>query len=1021
MKAVCIMTLVFSLSGGAFAFVRSRPLPVAQMARAMRMQASPIAEEDRKWAAPHVRQTFIDYFSSKQGHTYFPSSPVVPVNDPTLLFANAGMNQFKPIFLGQVDPKSPLAALSRAVNSQKCIRAGGKHNDLEDVGKDTYHHTFFEMMGTWSFNDYFKQEAIAWSWELLTEVYGLQTDRLYATYFQGDESLGLGADTEARDFWLQVLPPERVLPGSRADNFWEMGDTGPCGPCSELHYDRVGGRDAAALVNADSPDVVEIWNLVFMQFNKQAGLGELQRLPAQHVDTGLGLERLVSILQGKPSNYDTDLFTPLFAAIHSLLPEGSLPYSGKVGADDIDLHDTAYRVLADHARTLTFAIADGAVPSNEGRGYVLRRILRRAVRYGQQILGASDGFFQKLIPVVVAELGDAFPELRSKESVVLELVAEEEQAFCRLLERGVKYFKEVEEELMRKGSKTVSGQSAFFMYDTLGFPIDLTQLMAAEVGLEVDMKGFETEMETQKSRSKDAEILRKAQGLGGEVLSLGAAETAWLADNEVPSTDDSAKYSTDVIEATVLAVYQGGSSVTLDAPESFSEASSDGSVVGVVLDSTSFYAEAGGQVGDVGLLSLPCGGELEVLDVQNYAGYVLHTGRVVGGGGKVGDRVTCKVDAPSRTLVAPNHTMTHVLNHALREVLKVDVDQKGSLVNGEKLRFDFSFNKALSAKQLEQVEGIVQQVIEQDKEVFNQVVPLDQAKAINGLRAVFGEVYPDPVRVVSVGSPISEMVKDPENNAWQASSVEFCGGTHLKRTGAAKAFAIVEETAVAKGIRRVTAITGDAAMDAIDAGQRLQAAFDSTDGMPDAALEGEVTRLRKELNTATMSAALKGKLRASAEQLQKKLVANAKSAAAARATEGVNEAQQAAKDAAARGDSALVMEVRIGADSKAVKRVLDAVAKAAPGLSFMGFSAEYEDAVEEGQPRKVLCFNQVSAADLESGVDAKQWLTAALEPLGGRGGGRPYSAQGQAPSSEKLPAALAASEAYVKEQLSVAP
>ncbi len=406
------------------------------------------------WPADRVRQTFIDYFKDKQEHNFIKSSPVVPLDDPTLLFTNAGMNQFKPVFLGQVDPSSPLAGLKRAVNSQKCIRAGGKHNDLEDVGKDTYHHTFFEMLGTWSFGNYFKKEAIAWAWEILTGVYKIAPERLYATYCEGDTHKGgvTEPDIETRDLWLQYLPADHVLPGTMKDNFWEMGDTGPCGPCTELHFDRLGGRNAAHLVNQDDPNVLEVWNLVFIQFNREPSR-ELRKLPNAHVDTGMGFERLVSVLQNKASNYDTDVFAPIFTAIQSTL--NIAPYGGKLGADDTDLKDTAYRVIADHARTLTFAITDGAVPSNEGRGYVLRRILRRAVRYAQQMLGAPPGFFTSLVPVVVNSFKGSFPELAAREKYVMEIVAEEEESFQKMLAGGIKYFNEMADELKVKKSKQV--------------------------------------------------------------------------------------------------------------------------------------------------------------------------------------------------------------------------------------------------------------------------------------------------------------------------------------------------------------------------------------------------------------------------------------------------------------------------------------------------------------------------------------------------------------------------------------
>jgi len=436
-----------------------------------------------RWSAAKVRQTFLEFFEDR-GHTLVPSAPVVPHDDPTLLFTNAGMNQFKPIFLGQVDPSSPLAGLTRACDTQKCIRAGGKHNDLEDVGKDTYHHTFFEMLGNWSFGDYFKAEAIEWAWELLTKVYGLPEENLYATYFGGDESQGLEPDHEARELWLRHLPEKRVLPGNMKDNFWEMGETGPSGPCSEIHFDRVGGRDARAFVNQDDPNVIEVWNLVFIQYDRQADRS-LRPLPARHVDTGMGLERLVSILQGKPSNYDTDLFVPLFAAIERQTGD-AIGYHGKLGKADPDGHDMAYRVIADHLRTLTFAITDGAIPSNEGRGYVLRRILRRAVRYGRQKLGAQNGFLSRLVPTLVEHMGEAFPELHKDPKRVAAIIREEEESFGKTLDRGIGLF----EDIASQSSKVISGADAFKLYDTFGFPLDLTQLMAQERGLSVDVEGF---------------------------------------------------------------------------------------------------------------------------------------------------------------------------------------------------------------------------------------------------------------------------------------------------------------------------------------------------------------------------------------------------------------------------------------------------------------------------------------------------------------------------------------------------
>ncbi|CAE8591212.1 unnamed protein product, partial [Polarella glacialis] len=465
--------------------------------------ATATAQEEITWPADRVREAFIDFFEKKKAHTRVPSSPVVPLNDPTLLFCNAGMNQFKAIFQGQLEPNSPLQGVTRAANSQKCIRAGGKHNDLDDVGRDVYHHTFFEMLGNWSFGDYFKVEAIDWSWELLTEVYGLDPERIYASYFGGDEELGLPVDTEAKELWERHLPPSRVIPYGRKENFWEMGAVGPCGPCSELHYDRIGGRDASALVNADDPDVIEIWNLVFMQFYRNDD-GKLTKLPNQHIDTGMGLERITSILQDRRSNYDTDAFAALLAAVHDKV--GGEPYRGRVGAADAaDLRDTAFRVIVDHARTLTLAVADGAMPSNEGRGYVLRRILRRAVRYGRQKLDAPPGFFHKLVPTVVESLGSAYPELRAATERVQAVLSEEEVAFDRTVERGMQHFEGLKTELAASGKSVVTGEQAFMLFDTLGFPYDITEQMAQEAGLSVDLAGFEAAMEQQKERSRQAQ------------------------------------------------------------------------------------------------------------------------------------------------------------------------------------------------------------------------------------------------------------------------------------------------------------------------------------------------------------------------------------------------------------------------------------------------------------------------------------------------------------------------------------
>mgnify|MGYP004707593831 FL=1 len=462
---------------------------------------------DMKWNAKVVRQTFLDFFVKNKGHNFVSSSSVIPYEDPTLLFANAGMNQYKPIFLGTVAPNSPFAGLNRAANSQKCIRAGGKHNDLEDVGKDSYHHTFFEMLGNWSFGDYFKTEACALAWELLTEVYGLQKDRLYVTYFGGEPSANLEPDLEAKQIWLDLgIAEDHILAGSYADNFWEMGDQGPCGPCSEIHYDRIGGRNAASLVNMDDPNVLEIWNLVFIQYNRESS-SKLVPLPAKHIDTGMGFERLVSVLQDKMSNYDTDVFTPLFVKIQELA--NVRPYEGKFGAEDVDGIDTAYRVLADHVRTLVIALADGGVPNNDGRGYVLRRILRRGARFARKKLGFTDpNFFSSLAPTLIEQISDIFPEVLNNRDQIFEILDEEELSFAQTLDRGEKLFEKMVAKAKASNSNKLGGKDVWRLYDTYGFPVDLTRLMAEEQGMEID----EVEFEKARIESREAS---KGLGKGG--------------------------------------------------------------------------------------------------------------------------------------------------------------------------------------------------------------------------------------------------------------------------------------------------------------------------------------------------------------------------------------------------------------------------------------------------------------------------------------------------------------------------
>jgi len=935
-----------------------------------------------QWTTDRVRSTFVDYFHQTHQHTIQPSSPCAPLNDPTLLFTNAGMNQFKPIFLGQVDPQSPLAPLRRACNSQKCIRAGGKHNDLEDVGRDTYHHTFFEMLGSWSFGDYFKKEAIDYAWELLTKVYQLDPKQLYATYFEGSDTVPM--DTEARDLWLQYLPPHRVIACNARDNFWEMGDVGPCGPCTEIHYDRLGGgetggRDASALVNADDPNVIEIWNIVFIQYNRDA-TGALQLLPAKHVDTGMGLERLVSILQDKTSNYDIDVFQPIFAQIETLTNKG--PYTGIVGPDDVDFKDTAYRAIADHARTLCFAMADGAVPNNEGRGYVLRRILRRAARYGQQMLSCPPGFLASLVPTVVQTFGHVYPELIPAQSKITEIIQEEEESFHSMLERGIQYFEDLQQELQAQGQAEIPGERAFYLYDTLGFPLDLTQLMALEAGLTVDATGFQQAMQEQKERSRQAQKASRSSAYGAVPdLELIAEQTAWLAKQRIAPTDDSYKYQWDInLPATVMAIYCEDGFFNNNKEN---EEAQVGNFVGLVLDRSAFYAEAGGQVADTGTIDLLDSngskrGSFTVTDVQVYAGFVLHKGVVVEGSITVGKAVQCKVDYDRRRLIAPNHSMTHVLNAALRKIAGADVDQRGSFCNEEKLRFDFSYKKAMSSEQLKSVEEFCQATVRASQAVTSQVMPLKEATAINGVRAVFGEVYPDPVRVIRIG---------------EDTSIEFCGGTHLENTAQAEAFVLVEESAVAKGVRRITAVTKDAAKQALIEGEKFTSLVAEVEKINAETedLDKQTGALRKDLDAAFVSAALKADLRARIEAVQKKASDAKKKALAQRVDHCLNKIRENVAMALTSNKQILVLKVDIGADSKASQRVMNAVKDLAPQIAFLGLSEE-----EPGSGGKIMAFAFVPDALVASGLNADEWVRAALKSCNGRGGGKPSSAQGQA-------------------------
>ncbi|MES2428177.1 MAG: alanine--tRNA ligase [Bacteroidota bacterium] len=713
--------------------------------------------------ANEIRQAFLDFFASK-GHTIVPSAPIVVKNDPTLMFTNAGMNQFKDIFLGEAPAKSP-----RVADTQRCLRVSGKHNDLEEVGIDTYHHTMFEMLGNWSFGDYFKKEAIEWSWELLTEVYKIDKNRLYVTIFEGDEKEGLPKDQEAYNFWKKYVPEDHILLGNKKDNFWEMGETGPCGPCSEIHYDnRTDAERAkvsgATLVNADDPQVIEIWNNVFMQFNRLKS-GELQPLPAQHVDTGMGFERLVRVIQGKQSNYDSDVFSPM---IDFIAQKSGKKYNAAAVPGDADWNTAvAMRVLADHIRAVSFTIADGQLPSNNKAGYVIRRILRRAVRYSYQYLEFKEPFLNQLVPLLADQFKGVFDELYNQKDFVQKVVLEEEVSFLRTLAAGIQRFDffvkqvQVSNKVDTWGHNyKFSGAIAFELQDTFGFPIDLTQLMAHENGLEVDMEDFEFALEKQKTRSRAASAVDT-----GDWVILKDEETVFTGYDETETISHVTKYR----------------KVTAKGKEQYQ----------LVLDKTPFYAESGGQVGDTGELVFPDGEIVYVTDTKKENGLIVHYVDKLPE--DIDDALTAIVDKERRNNIMNNHSATHLLHAAMKRVLGAHVNQKGSLVNSDYLRFDFSHFAKVTDEELSQIEAIVNEKVRENIALKEQRdVPYDIA-ITSGVTALFGEKYGDHVRVITFDETFSK---------------ELCGGTHVKATGAIGYFKITSESAVAAGVRRIEAITG---------------------------------------------------------------------------------------------------------------------------------------------------------------------------------------------------------------------
>jgi alanyl-tRNA synthetase len=796
--------------------------------------------------ASEIRKAFLDFFASK-GHVIVPSAPIVIKNDPTLMFTNAGMNQFKDIFLGETPAKYP-----RVADTQRCLRVSGKHNDLEEVGIDTYHHTMFEMLGNWSFGDYFKKDAIAWSWELLTEVYKLPKDRLYVTYFEGDEKEGLEKDTETYNLWKQYVDEARILPGNKKDNFWEMGETGPCGPCSEIHYDSRPDAEwnqveGATLVNADHDQVIEIWNNVFMQFNRLKD-GSLQSLPAKHVDTGMGFERLVRVLQGKTSNYDTDVFQDLIQFISA---KSGKKYNSAAKPGDIDWNEAvAMRVLADHVRAVSFTIADGQLPSNNKAGYVIRRILRRAVRYSYQYLGFKEPFLNQLVPLLADQFKGVFDELYNQKDFVQKVVLEEEISFLRTLENGINRFEQVVSsqipftfaksledmgeqwdrfELAFK-NKIIPGEFAFELSDTFGFPLDLTELMAREREWTVDLEGFNKALQQQKSRSRAATVIDT-----GDWITL---------------KDDESVEFTGYDETETIAHIVKYRKVIAKGKEQYQ----------IVLDKTPFYAESGGQVGDTGELVFPDGEVINVTDTKKENGLIVHYVDKLPTDEAIDDALTAIVDPGRRASIMNNHSATHLLHAALKQVLGAHVNQKGSLVNADYLRFDFSHFAKVSDEELAQIEAIVNQKVRENI-TLNEQRDVPYNEAINsGVTALFGEKYGDYVRVITFDEKFSK---------------ELCGGTHVKATGYIGFFKIIAESAVAAGVRRIEAITGIVAENYINGQSKLihqlkELLKNPKDiGKSVESLLDENARLKKEIEKSVLekSSGLKNELAQKAQQI----------------------------------------------------------------------------------------------------------------------------------------------------------
>ncbi|XP_066107707.1 alanine--tRNA ligase, mitochondrial isoform X1 [Saccopteryx bilineata] len=957
----------------------------------------PLSSKSPPSEATAIRDAFLSFFRDRHGHRLVPSASVRPRGDPSLLFVNAGMNQFKPIFLGTVDPRSEMAGFRRVANSQKCVRAGGRHSDLEDVGRDLSHHTFFEMLGNWAFGgEYFKEEACSMAWELLTQVYGIPEDRLWVSYFGGDPKAGLDPDLESRDIWLSLgVPASRMLSFGPQENFWEMGDTGPCGPCTEIHYDLAGGVGA--------PQLVELWNLVFMQHNREAD-GSLQPLPQRHVDTGMGLERLVAVLQGRRSTYDTDLFSPLLSAIHQGC--GAPPYSGRVGAADEGRTDTAYRVVADHIRTLSVCIADGVSPGMSGAPLVLRRILRRAVRFATEVLRAPPGFLGSLVPVVVETLGDTYPELRRSSAQIASLVSEDEAAFLASLQRGRRIIDRTLRRLGRSDVFPAEVAWSLSMSGDLGIPLDLVELMLEEKGVQLDSAGLaQLAQEEAQLRAQQAEPVEE-QGLRLDIHALGE-----LQRRGVPPTDDSPKYNYclrpsggyefGLCEAQVLQLYTEGGTAVATVGE--------GQRCGLLLDKTNFYAEQGGQASDRGYLVRV--GQQDVLfpvaRAQVCGGFVLHE-VVASECLRVGEQVQLHVDTAWRLGCMEKHTAVHLLNWALRQTLGPGTEQRGSHLNAERLRFDVATQTPLTPEQLRAVESAVQEAVRRDEVVYTEEVALAHTAHIPGLRCL-DEVYPDPVRVVSVGVPVARAL-DPASQAALQASVELCCGTHLLRTGAVRDLVITGERQLAKGTTRLLAITGEQAQQAREVGQSLaqevEAATErlsrgSQDVVEAQRLAKDMGRLTDAVDTAVMPHWQRRGLQATLKALQRR--ANT----AIRKLEIRQAAQKTQELLQRHSEGPLIVDTVSTESLSVLVKVVRQLCEQVPSTSVLLLSP---------QPLgHVLCACQV-AQSATPAFTAEAWALAVCSHMGGKAWGSRVVAQGTG-STADLEAALRTARAYALNQL----